>query len=679
MSFFDTMLPSEAAAENATVPGLFGPSRSEAANEATVATQPAVSQSESAGLIVEDSTADLQPGQMRKNEFLDQLDEEVRRIVDAAIAGTGRTSGGCPYVRYWLDFYRGKDSNHIERSILRYAPETFRAANASEYILAVVNRAGTAAQRWANTGEITGVPEKIPLTLPSQSGPVKQIDNDTDQVQFKARDGGIRDVHSMRLIQNRLGRGRPLAGNIRSRMEPVFGMDFSNVRTYTDGNAAELSSKMNARAFTIGNQIAFGSGEYSPGTITGDAIIAHELAHVAQQSGGDRSFAPLKEGDSQYDNLEQDADNAAAGVLSSLWSSANDSVGNTAKHVLPRLRSGLRLQRCDDKTEDKQKEPENKPTEQPTELPESKEPQQPQEPLEAPTPQTEEETKETSPPLEPSGTNRLVVDYSSGSCIATSGEGAARVSSESFNVQYENTKGNDAKITLHDREDSNKTLHTEDVSANSIGDVTIPPGKSIANESHHFELDLTVFNSKGVAYANLQPKVPVLFQVAKLLTAPTGDNLLFAKMLYAEGSDAGEFPVVRDLVYNRIDWVNNSCPGDKDDFGNSINSALNAENQFDSVLSNTSKFQQLENELNTRSGECQYTTPPRSGNPNICRLINSAIETVNNGDGNSHEYVFFRSDKKTPSTRAVDPPWHYDGGNYYWKISECPKDRQKKE
>ena len=57
-------------------------------------------------------------------------------------------------------------------------------------------------------------------------------------------------------------------------MGAAFGHDFSSVRVHTDSSDAALSDQLNARAFTIGSDIAFGSGEYQPGTMIGDALIA---------------------------------------------------------------------------------------------------------------------------------------------------------------------------------------------------------------------------------------------------------------------------------------------------------------------------------------------------------------------------------------------------------------------
>ncbi|MCP5115700.1 MAG: DUF4157 domain-containing protein, partial [bacterium] len=112
------------------------------------------------------------------------------------------------------------------------------------------------------------------------------------------------------------------------------------VRVHTGPEAAQLSRILKAKAFTIGEDIAFAPGQYRPGSITGDALLAHELAHVVQQKGAAQAAGPTE--DAAYDSLETDADQAAAGVLASLWS------GTIAPTARTSLRSGLQVRRCDD-------------------------------------------------------------------------------------------------------------------------------------------------------------------------------------------------------------------------------------------------------------------------------------------------------------------------------------------
>jgi Domain of unknown function (DUF4157) len=80
--------------------------------------------------------------------------------------------------------------------------------------------------------------------------------------------------------------GLALPGAVRSHFESRLDYDFSRVRVHADREAATATHMMHARAFTIGSHIAFGKGEYAPGTTAGLRLLAHELVHVIQQDGG---------------------------------------------------------------------------------------------------------------------------------------------------------------------------------------------------------------------------------------------------------------------------------------------------------------------------------------------------------------------------------------------------------
>jgi hypothetical protein len=80
--------------------------------------------------------------------------------------------------------------------------------------------------------------------------------------------------------------GKPLDKPTRDYMEPRFGYDFSNVRIHSDGEKVEGSAgSLNALAYTVGNDIVFGMGQYNPNTFHGKKLLAHELTHVIQQRG----------------------------------------------------------------------------------------------------------------------------------------------------------------------------------------------------------------------------------------------------------------------------------------------------------------------------------------------------------------------------------------------------------
>jgi len=79
------------------------------------------------------------------------------------------------------------------------------------------------------------------------------------------------------------GGGQPLPQPTRDFMESRFNRDFSHVRIHTGADAAETAGSLNARAFTTGRHVVFGTGAYSPGTAEGKQLLAHELTHVVQQ------------------------------------------------------------------------------------------------------------------------------------------------------------------------------------------------------------------------------------------------------------------------------------------------------------------------------------------------------------------------------------------------------------
>jgi outer membrane protein OmpA-like peptidoglycan-associated protein len=86
-------------------------------------------------------------------------------------------------------------------------------------------------------------------------------------------------------IDSLRGGGQPLPGSLRAFFEPRFGHNFSNVRIHSYAQAAEAARSVNALAYTRGSDVVFGAGQYRPETYSGRKLLAHELAHVVQQSG----------------------------------------------------------------------------------------------------------------------------------------------------------------------------------------------------------------------------------------------------------------------------------------------------------------------------------------------------------------------------------------------------------
>ena len=86
---------------------------------------------------------------------------------------------------------------------------------------------------------------------------------------------------SMRSLE---GRGQPLPDGVRSTLESSFGRDFRDVRIHRGPEANESSRAVGALAYTVGRNIVFAQGQFAPDTAPGRKLLAHELAHVLQQS-----------------------------------------------------------------------------------------------------------------------------------------------------------------------------------------------------------------------------------------------------------------------------------------------------------------------------------------------------------------------------------------------------------
>jgi hypothetical protein len=124
--------------------------------------------------------------------------------------------------------------------------------------------------------------------------------------------------------------GTPMSAEVRSFYENRFGSNFGGVRIHTGPEATRLSRSIQAKAFTHSNHIYFADNHYDPASTAGKKLVAHELAHVVQQSGGSGgqlgpptlsiagSTRPVHRKSDEgaiVDAVEADADSAAAAVM----------------------------------------------------------------------------------------------------------------------------------------------------------------------------------------------------------------------------------------------------------------------------------------------------------------------------------------------------------------------------
>ncbi len=126
-----------------------------------------------------------------------------------------------------------------------------------------------------------------PLTEEITPSVQKQVEpeekEEDEEIQLKSLVGPAPEITPKRGrdIQSFKEGGQPLSENDRTFFELRLGYDFSRVRVHTDTQAAESARMLNAKAFTVGQDVVFGAGHYAPRTEKG----RKPLTHVVQQSG----------------------------------------------------------------------------------------------------------------------------------------------------------------------------------------------------------------------------------------------------------------------------------------------------------------------------------------------------------------------------------------------------------
>jgi Domain of unknown function (DUF4157)/Heterokaryon incompatibility protein Het-C len=139
-------------------------------------------------------------------------------------------------------------------------------------------------------GQIDGVTRSHPVNSTPTITPVIQracahCENEKEQTaqrkETSATSGGFTAPPSVSRAISRGGSG--LDSNAKTFMESRFNCSFDNVRVHTDGESAASARDISARAYTSGNHIVFGDGQYQPNTEGGRHLLAHELTHTVQQ------------------------------------------------------------------------------------------------------------------------------------------------------------------------------------------------------------------------------------------------------------------------------------------------------------------------------------------------------------------------------------------------------------
>jgi len=158
----------------------------------------------------------------------------------------------------------------------RYEQEADRVADQ------VVNMTDAHVQRQSLSNDISSISKGI------QKKCAKCEEEERIQTKTNGESPAMASTLLTQQIQAEKGKGYQMDAQTQSFMSSRFGTDFSQVRIHHNARAAEMNRKINARAFTVGNDIFFNTNEFKPDVASGKRLLAHELTHVIQQGNGNQ-------------------------------------------------------------------------------------------------------------------------------------------------------------------------------------------------------------------------------------------------------------------------------------------------------------------------------------------------------------------------------------------------------
>ncbi len=182
----------------------------------------------------------------------------------------------------------------------------------------------------------TGIQRKCPKCRNGLRGLLGR-DKKDERLQAKEATGEILEVapHIEANIKALKGGGHPLPESTRAFFEQRFGHDFSRVRVHSGGAAEQSARDLSARAYTVGQNVVFGANQFAPGSTEGRRLLAHELTHVIQQGGADYTVVP-----------DTESETGDSGLQKHETIIADETVGYISRQAMPKLSSGLMLQRA---------------------------------------------------------------------------------------------------------------------------------------------------------------------------------------------------------------------------------------------------------------------------------------------------------------------------------------------
>jgi hypothetical protein len=286
---------------------------------------------------------ELTAGQMDKASFQAQLREAVALATEQELGKLGATLG-CPFIDRYFAKYAALPAAATEGLIRRWVPSSGSATSATALIPPVVARARQAVRAWQATGR---VPPELAALDPEVASSAASAG--------AAPAAGAAHASSLEGLEAELGPGEALDGATAARMSRALGSDVSTARLHTGPVAQRKAAEAGALAFAVGENVVMGARAPARGSLAGDALLAHELAHVAQQKHAaadpEARRRPIGAEDAA---AEADADRAAAAGLSPEQQSDQRiaQLSALAQRAGDVMRTGLQMQRCAEWKED---------------------------------------------------------------------------------------------------------------------------------------------------------------------------------------------------------------------------------------------------------------------------------------------------------------------------------------
>ncbi|MFT3699673.1 MAG: DUF4157 domain-containing protein [Kofleriaceae bacterium] len=297
-------------------------------------------------VLVEDSSPQVTQGQLRKRDFLAKLEPSLKSAASQEL-GMLWSVAACPYIQHYLNVYGAKPAAEVEKFIRRYTGS--KATDPDQLMADLVAKVRVGVREWKQTGKLPADVAAADPNAAAAAGTPNKPGEGPAAIQKKSATGDsvatepATEVSKPEQVLNALGEGAPLDSATATRMGAAFNTSFSDVRVHADGQGNALAKEHNAHAFAVGTHVAFAPGKYEPGTVEGDALLAHELTHVMQQRGaaGPSGTDVSTPGDAH----ERDADVGAQNAVSRLHGGPGATNANDRAEA--QTSSGLQLSRCE--------------------------------------------------------------------------------------------------------------------------------------------------------------------------------------------------------------------------------------------------------------------------------------------------------------------------------------------